>query len=1124
MIKAITLSRSIRDVISPSPARVTINQTLLGALRDWYSIAARLLGVAIVIALGMGSAEASVRSVGGFYGHDSFQHAIVQTSDDALHEFFFDANGVHESDLGCFGGVVSTASFFTDDDNTGHVIIGTSKGDLREVFYSSSIGVHQTPPFANVPGIISLGGFYDANSKLRVVIVATSGGKVLAISYRSNVAPQTQVLGTFPGLVAASGFYSNADKIDHAIVLLADGSISEIFFSKTIGVHLTQPPLMRMPGAVTIASFYSAPDGLGHVIVAKRDGSISEIFYGSSIGVHLSQPPIALIPGTVALGAYYSPADKRAHVIAGTSNGAAREIAYGGPAAATNRLIALTTNGPAAADISPDAPNGSTFSGDGHAGLTISLAGDTSALYAVSLNAGIWKSSNNGSWFRLLNSPRYAYSIAVDPNNPSHLAVGERNGDAKSRTQNGAGLWESFNGGSTWSYMFDPLTLSGCNSQSIPSVAFSKASTLFIATSCGIGRKAAGADKFDFSESPANLGAVRAITTSATKVWARTDTQLLFSVVDGAPVHHGASWTARSFPPNANFLGSENSIFVSEHDHFSLAAFDNAAYFSCCGVKTSQCGTTNVLLVYEAGVDKFVIQPTLLDAKGNSQLGCDGAGLGGSRFVKAFSRSGTPHLFYGSGQEVYEATAFNADGTVQAWTMPLGASCPGCTNQDKVHSDFWDFLESADGNTQWIGNDGGVYQRTLSPSGPWIEHNAGLHTHHAHMLEAVRSGPNVRLAYPTSDNDAWYLNASTGPLGWVSGGYGDMNWSASDEGNASVVFLARLSTGDAMLASFEQNLPNGLKTQGVKLTNGSRDGPEAFNFIQTLESETPSALGLDAIMLADLPLQYLDGGVLKNVAGTLGQPPAAGHATVLLRNKNFVYSGDIDQFKGAGWQIAANNLPPGAAAFWVAGGHANPSFYLLAQQSAGTKLFKAEGQATSTYWQELNVQGNVLQTLPYPASGILTGSQTTGPVFVNPYDPTQLYVLTDQGVRVSTNSGFSFSPDAALTSLITASGKYPLDGNYPGGDGENVRQSTRAAALGTLSDMGFCRYNPKIAVASSPFAGVFFKDENNTWHDLTPLLPQPHGQVSSVRIDCEAVYVTTEGGGSFRITGYRQMP
>jgi hypothetical protein len=72
--------------------------------------------------------------------------------------------------------------------------------------------------------------------------------------------------------------------------------------------------------------------------------------------------------------------------------------------------------------------------------------------------------------------------------------------------------------------------------------------------------------------------------------------------------------------------------------------------------------------------------------------------------------------------------------------------------------------------------------------------------------------------------------------------------------------------------------------------------------------------------------------------------------------------------------------------------------------------------------------------------------------------------------------------------------------------------------------MGFCRTNPSLAVASSVFGGVFFKDEEDRWHDLTSLQPQPLSYITGVTIDCSAIYVASAGGGIRRITGYRGVP
>src|SRR5262249_34303979 len=152
---------------------------------------------------------------------------------------------------------------------------------------------------------------------------------------------------------------------------------------------------------------------------------------------------------------------------------------------------------------------------------------------------------------------------------------------------------------------------------------------------------------------------------------------------------------------------------------------------------------------------------------------------------------------------------------------------------------------------------------------------------------------------------------------------------------------------------------------------------------------------------------------------------------VIIRNRQFINEPDINKSKGSGWVIAANNLPAGTTKFWVSGGHANPVFYVLTAQNNDLHLFKGLGgppHSQVTQWQQLNVQGSVLEQR-FPISQILNGG-ILGPVFVNPYNSYQLYVLTAAGVRSSVNGGFSFELDNDLTGLISDSGKYPLTGTF----------------------------------------------------------------------------------------------
>src|SRR5262245_32442238 len=156
-----------------------------------------------------------------------------------------------------------------------------------------------------------------------------------------------------------------------------------------------------------------------------------------------------------------------------------------------------------AEDIQPNRANGTVVPyGPETGGQPIALVGDSSRTYLVTFNAGVWRSIRNGPWVQIPNSPPRAYSIAVDPNDSSHLAVGERDGDAVAINQNGSAGWESYDGGDNWTKVWDPLTSPFCSSQAIPAIAFSNTSTLIAAGPCGLTLRRSGASTPDFPSLP----------------------------------------------------------------------------------------------------------------------------------------------------------------------------------------------------------------------------------------------------------------------------------------------------------------------------------------------------------------------------------------------------------------------------------------------------------------------------------------------------------------------------------------------------------------------------------------------------------------------------------------------
>lgn len=777
-------------------------------------------------------------------------------------------------------------------------------------------------------------------------------------------------------------------------------------------------------------------------------------------------------------------------------------------------------------DLSPNQPNAKA-DGD-HAytgGVTVGLAGDEKALYAVSLDAGVWKSQNGAPWTQLSNSPRYSFSIAVDPSRPDHLAVGERDGDLADKTKNQSGVWESFDGGATFTNYFNPRSNGGCaNSQAIPSLVFTrKNSVLIAATPCGLAVNAGGNMGWKFPTTPLGNSPVTAVAASATKVWARNAAGTLIVSNDDGKTFNLA--TNKPIPAGIQFAGGG--------DAYSLAAFDDFAAMSTLGGSIGN-NNFNQLLIYVASSDEWFVQKRLFDFnEGPNSPSRNGTGGGsvGRRFLNAFEFSTQAGpietLIFCSGQELFGATAEVLDPKDLIWTKiaggGLGTAIPRAPMyKPSVHADFWSGLVSASGII-WLGTDGGVFQNRQDYQG-WLTQNDGLHTHHVNM---IFSPPlNTAFAYPTVDNSAWFAGFTQN---WAHDDSGDSNWVVGDyAGSPPFAFAAREQKPlGTTLCGFDNNVPNQHETNPGKMVKGvwraadqTFDGPLTFNVIQTLYTGEPRPNGpmLDAVMLVKLPLQYYEGDdpakPLKTVFPNEGKPFA------IVRNKQWLQHPSIGSASGAGWEMMADSLPPGAAGFKVAGGHQKPQLFVITNVWGTIDLWRWDGN-TKANWKKLDIRGGG------QPSGLLLGKDFTGalgsynaPVFVNPYRPNRLYALTVSGVRTSNDGGDTWIAETALTNAITKNGAYPLVGNF-GDDFSNLPARGHGPywGLATLSDMSFDMVNPERVAAASPYTGVFFNKGDGAWHDLGAGLPKPYTPVSSIFLFGNYVNVGLQGRGLWQIQG-----
>jgi hypothetical protein len=813
--------------------------------------------------------------------------------------------------------------------------------------------------------------------------------------------------------------------------------------------------------------------------------------------------------------------------------------------AAISVLIAFSGCNPGLTDISPDRSNGVSDGGNSTAGLVINMAGDQHGLYAVGLNSGVWKTQADGAgflnskWIQLPQSPRYAHCIAVDPNAPDHIAVGEREGDALNVSDNNCGLWESYDGGKTFDpkYYFNPLTHS-CGNHVVNAVVITNASTILISTPCGIGRKAPFDSTFSFD---ATISTQSFTGISAFDDWivARTRTEIFISNDDGK------TWDRH--PIQLSFPSQQPAV---PPQNFSLGYIgERGGNYSVCVIKIPQ---TNNIFVYvpvtrnpnnPGNYGSCVIFNNQTKTWTFQIIQQAGLGIvnGGRVFMKSFLLrnqnlqnivGGTTNLIYCAADDLVKASQINSDGTA-VWESV--AQVPGTSN---FHTDIWDFLIDPSGWYAWVSCDGGVYyyamdtiQTTvaLNSSSQYLNLNHGLHTQHVHeAFVAGYLGDTPRqehYGFGCQDNGGWQNVTTKNVSNWTAiPGTTDVNIIEGDQGNPNLMLAAR-NLQSAVLA--------GLLDFGDSALYGAKLGPIAiayngnsFQFIQTMASENEPPF-LDAVMLTTLPLQYAKAPasetdiMLTNVPSDLGLKSGS----AIIRNTAFAVNPDINLSMGAGWSMEFNDLPKGAKAFWVSGGHVDPTYYLLCQQRKARVLYKRQKSENS--WTQLTGLDNVT-ILPYTA-----GEVQHGPVFVNPYDPNMIYVSCTDGIyhsvksvrtpRQKRDSGdLKFERDVELTNLVSGNGKYPIDRTFPGGNDINVSHSNQSSlnAMYPVSWVSFNRFKPEQVVASSPFTGVFFKDGTNKWRDLSAVLPKPFTPVSSVNINNQGIYVTTEGRGMLEINNY----
>jgi hypothetical protein len=755
-------------------------------------------------------------------------------------------------------------------------------------------------------------------------------------------------------------------------------------------------------------------------------------------------------------------------------------------------------------DISPD--SAPTNIGTKSAGIIYAIAGTADALYAVSLNAGVWKLSSSNRWKQLSNSPRYAMSIDVDPNNSLHVLVGERDGDAVNARLNDAGLWESYDGGITWTYVLNPLSApGGCDSQAISAVAFTPDSAVVATTACGIAWRPSPQKyrifsrrlvQFSFPVMPESEAMV-GLGVAQHRIWARSrSAKLIFSEDDGAT---WAAVTAVS-PSTGN---------PQRGMDFSVAGFDGAAVMPIIipgQPDARKCG----LLVYRAATQDWQIIG-LLDENGIDPCLSDPNGLGGKASVRIFNGSdGRPVLTFNTSEYVLRVdpnadfSAFTTKRLLSSADIQTGgprALDPRFQNKDEVHADLWDFFADLNRDAYFAGGDGGMVQNR--PALQWSVLNSGLHTQHVQAMDVVASSGFSRIVYATQDNDGWYADLKN--VQWGRTGVGDANWTSADQRNSSFGQISRqLSLGELVEFAHTSGPPTiSINNLGPPCVGD----PQFLQFVQTLTSETPAAL--DAVMLVRRPCLDASGQPVV-FADSLKSLSESG-SPVVIRNRN--WSENHDFGTGQSWEIMADKLPMGAHTVFVSNGHQNPHLFVQSTDTTGEVLYQH---------QFIRFAGDVWEPI---YSGLIAPSSCANgllgwyvPAYVNPYNDANMLLLTPAGV-VAREKG-AFAADPVITALLTDSGTYPITSAFCGAtiSAGNYNAFPYVARMLGTPTLGRAIFEPSGSrLISSPYSGAFFDAGDGVWRNFRELLPSPLSPAFSVGFDGSAAYIALAGRGIMKI-------
>ena len=190
------------------------------------------------------------------------------------------------------GTIVAVAGYFSTDDQYQHVIIATTNGKLREIYWKSGgagAGQDDLPVQFSAGTIVAVAGYFRTDDQYQHVIVATTNGKLREIYWKSGGAGAGQddlpVQFSAGTIVAVAGYFRTDDLRNHVIVGTSDGKVHDIWW-KSGQLGIEGEYVLTEFGAgtiVAVAAYHAENEKRHHVIVGVKDGNM----YDFSLISHL---------------------------------------------------------------------------------------------------------------------------------------------------------------------------------------------------------------------------------------------------------------------------------------------------------------------------------------------------------------------------------------------------------------------------------------------------------------------------------------------------------------------------------------------------------------------------------------------------------------------------------------------------------------------------------------------------------------------------------------------------------------------------------------------------------------------------------------------------------------------